>query len=42
MPPTHESLDAGLHYMHMDGRAVFSWAVNTVTDSLTKSFATPT
>jgi 3-oxoacyl-[acyl-carrier-protein] synthase-3 len=36
MPPTHESLDADLHYMRMDGRAVFKWAVNTVTDSLTE------
>jgi 3-oxoacyl-[acyl-carrier-protein] synthase III len=36
MPPTHESLDADLHYLRMDGRAVFKWAVNTVTDSLTE------
>ena len=27
MPPTPELLDKGLHYMHMDGRAVFRWAV---------------
>jgi 3-oxoacyl-[acyl-carrier-protein] synthase-3 len=36
MPPTHDALDADLHYMHMDGRAVFRWAVNTVTDSTTE------
>lgn len=33
MPPTHEALDASLHYLQMDGRAVFRWAVNMVTDS---------
>lgn len=30
---TPEALNANLHYMHMDGRAVFTWAVNTVTES---------
>lgn len=33
MPPTPQAIDADLHYMQMDGRAVFRWAVNTVTDS---------
>jgi 3-oxoacyl-[acyl-carrier-protein] synthase-3 len=36
MPVTRESLDADLQYMQMDGRAVFRWAVNTVTDSTTE------
>jgi len=27
MPPTPELLEKGLHYMYMDGRAVFRWAV---------------
>lgn len=33
MPPTHEALDQGLHYLTMDGRAVFKWAVRILTDS---------
>lgn len=33
MPPTAEALEADLHYMQMDGRAVFRWAVNMVTNS---------
>jgi 3-oxoacyl-[acyl-carrier-protein] synthase-3 len=41
MPPTAELLDKGLHYMHMDGRAVFRWAVamlcDTIQDVLTAS-----
>lgn len=36
LPPTPEALNADLHYMQMDGRAVFRWAVNTVTDSTTE------
>lgn len=36
LPPTAAALDADLHYMHMDGRAVFRWAVNMVTDSTTE------
>jgi 3-oxoacyl-[acyl-carrier-protein] synthase-3 len=32
-PITHDLLDADQHFMHMDGRAVFRWAVNMVTDS---------
>lgn len=33
-PITHEDLDAGAHLLHMDGRAVFKWAVRAVTDSV--------
>ncbi len=29
-----EVLGAGLHYMHMDGRAVFKWAVNILSDTI--------
>lgn len=36
MPPSREAIDADLHYLQMDGRAVFRWAVNTVTDSTTE------
>ena len=36
MPPSREAIDQELHFMHMDGRAVFRWAVNTVTDSTTE------
>lgn len=34
LPPTPEALDAHLQYLQMDGRAVYRWAINTVTDSL--------
>jgi 3-oxoacyl-[acyl-carrier-protein] synthase-3 len=41
MPPTAELLARGLHYMQMDGRAVFRWAVailcDTIQDVLTHS-----
>ena len=33
IPPTAEVLDQGLHYLTMDGRAVFKWAVRILTDS---------
>jgi 3-oxoacyl-[acyl-carrier-protein] synthase III len=33
-PPTHADLDEGLHFLHMDGRNVFKWAVNMVTDTI--------
>jgi 3-oxoacyl-[acyl-carrier-protein] synthase-3 len=33
-PMTHEDLDAGRHYLQMDGRSVFKWAVRAVTDSM--------
>jgi 3-oxoacyl-[acyl-carrier-protein] synthase-3 len=34
MPPTPELLSQGLHYMHMDGRAVFRWAVGILCDTI--------
>jgi 3-oxoacyl-[acyl-carrier-protein] synthase-3 len=34
LPPTPELLARGLHYMYMDGRAVFRWAVAILTDSI--------
>ncbi|HWE38306.1 MAG TPA: beta-ketoacyl-ACP synthase III [Isosphaeraceae bacterium] len=33
MPPTVEALERGLHYLTMDGRAVFKWAVRILADS---------
>lgn len=33
IPPTSAALDQGLHYLTMDGRAVFKWAVRIITDS---------
>jgi len=33
LPPSAEALDEGLHYLTMDGRAIFKWAVRMVTDS---------
>jgi 3-oxoacyl-[acyl-carrier-protein] synthase-3 len=38
-PLTVESLAAGRHYMHMEGRAVFKWAVNLVADSVRDALA---
>jgi len=41
LPPTPDLLSKGLHYMQMDGRAVFRWAVailcDTIQDVLTHS-----
>src|SRR5437762_1451043 len=34
LPPTPELLAEGLHYMHMDGRAVFRWAVAILCDTI--------
>src|SRR5262252_5195895 len=34
LPPTPELLAKGLHYMHMDGRAVFRWAVAILSDTI--------
>ncbi len=34
MPPTPELLARGMHYMHMDGRAVFRWAVAILCDTI--------
>lgn len=33
-PPTHADLDEGMQYLRMDGRNVFKWAVNLVTDTI--------
>jgi len=33
MAPTPDAIEKGLHYLEMDGRAVFKWAVNILTDS---------
>jgi 3-oxoacyl-[acyl-carrier-protein] synthase III len=33
LPPSNEALERGLHYLTMDGRAVFKWAVRVLTDS---------
>ncbi len=45
LPPASELIDKGLHYMHMDGRAVFRWAVailcDTIQDVLHHSQLTP-
>jgi len=45
LPPTPELLSKGMHYMHMDGRAVFRWAVailcDTIQDVLKDSGLTP-
>ena len=34
MPPTPEVIEKGLHYMYMDGRAVFRWAVAIMCDTI--------
>ena len=34
MLPTREGLEKGLHYVHMDGRAVFRWAAAILCDSI--------
>jgi 3-oxoacyl-[acyl-carrier-protein] synthase-3 len=34
LPPNPELLTRGLHYMHMDGRAVFRWAVAILCDTI--------
>jgi len=33
MPPSVETVERGLHYLTMDGRAVFKWAVRVLADS---------
>ncbi|MBX7102446.1 MAG: ketoacyl-ACP synthase III [Gemmataceae bacterium] len=33
-PPTAELIAEGLHYMYMDGRAVFRWAVSILCDTI--------
>jgi 3-oxoacyl-[acyl-carrier-protein] synthase-3 len=34
LPPTPDHIAKGLHYMHMDGRAVFRWAVAILCDTI--------
>jgi 3-oxoacyl-[acyl-carrier-protein] synthase-3 len=34
MPPTPELIAKGMHYLHMDGRAVFRWAVGILCDTI--------
>ena len=34
MPPTPELLAEGKHFMYMDGRAVFRWAVDILCDTI--------
>jgi 3-oxoacyl-[acyl-carrier-protein] synthase-3 len=34
LPPSAETLAGGLHFMHMDGRAVFRWAVAILCDTI--------
>src|SRR5580700_6680910 len=34
LPPTPELLAQGMHFMHMDGRAVFRWAVAMLCDTI--------
>src|SRR5271155_4073649 len=34
LPPTPQLLEKGLHYMYMDGRAVFRWAVGILCDTI--------
>jgi 3-oxoacyl-[acyl-carrier-protein] synthase-3 len=45
MPPSAEYISKGLHFMHMDGRAVFRWAVailcDTIQDVLTSAEMRP-
>ncbi|MFM7109715.1 MAG: 3-oxoacyl-[acyl-carrier-protein] synthase III C-terminal domain-containing protein [Planctomycetota bacterium] len=33
-PPTAELLEQGAHYLQMDGRSVFRWAVTTLCDTI--------
>lgn len=33
MPPTAEAIEQGLHFLTMDGRAIFKWAVRMLADS---------
>lgn len=34
LPPNPELIEQGMHYMHMDGRAVFRWAVAILCDTI--------
>lgn len=33
-PPSHADIDAGLHFLQMDGKNVFKWAVRVVEDTI--------
>jgi len=33
IPPTNQTIEQGLHYLTMDGRAIFKWAVRILADS---------
>lgn len=35
-PPSHETVDAGMHYVHQDGQAVFKFAVRTMYEITSK------
>jgi 3-oxoacyl-[acyl-carrier-protein] synthase III len=41
LPPSPELLAKGLHYMHMDGRGVFRWAVAILCDTIQDVLAGP-
>jgi 3-oxoacyl-[acyl-carrier-protein] synthase-3 len=34
LPPQKEHIDEGKHFMYMDGRAVFRWAVDILCDTI--------
>jgi len=34
LPPTPGNIEQGLHFLHMDGRAVFRWAVTILCDTI--------
>jgi 3-oxoacyl-[acyl-carrier-protein] synthase-3 len=34
LPPTKELIEQQMHFVHMDGRAVFRWGVSTLCDSI--------
>lgn len=36
LPATHDTVDEGLHYIHMDGKAVFKFAVNIMDVAISK------
>jgi 3-oxoacyl-[acyl-carrier-protein] synthase-3 len=39
LPPSHEAIVQGQHFLYMDGRPVFRWAVRLVTQSVTEVVA---
>lgn len=36
LPASHQTVDAGMHYIHMEGKAVFKFAVKIVAESVTQ------